>query len=57
MFTALYRKQMRELLPEITVVAAVAIVTSVLLYFKIGPLMPAVIIPTFMVMGWRDFCL
>lgn len=51
MFTALYRKQMRELLPEITVVAAVAIVTSVLLYFKIGPLMPAVIIPTFMVMG------
>lgn len=51
MLGALYRKQMRELLPEILVVIAVAVIVSLLLYIKIGAIIPAVMIPVIMVMG------
>lgn len=55
MFGALYRKQMREMLPEMAVIAGVAIIVSLLLYIKIGSILEAVMIAMLMVMGLAFF--
>lgn len=54
-FMALYKKQMREILPEIIVVAAVAVVISLVLYYKVGAFPPAIGFPVVMLIGLAGF--
>lgn len=55
MFAALYKKQMRETLPEIVVVASVTVLMGLLVYFKMGSLLSAVAAAMVMVLGLASF--
>ena len=60
MFSQLYTKDMRELVPEIVIVAAAAVILNGLFYFNMNrytSFHPAVfIIPTLWCWPWRLFC-
>ena len=55
MFAALYKKHMRETLPEIVVVASVTVLMGLLVYFKMGSLLSAVAAAMVMVLGLASF--
>lgn len=55
MFAALYKKQMRETLPEIVVVAAVTVFVGLVVFFKAGSLLPAIAAAMAMVLGLASF--
>ncbi|MDI9480396.1 MAG: hypothetical protein ACOXZ6_01455 [Syntrophomonadaceae bacterium] len=55
MFAALYKKQMRETLPEIVVVASVTVLIGLFVYFKLGSLLSAVAVAMVMVLGLASF--
>lgn len=55
MFGALYKKQMRETLPEIVVVAAITVFAGLFVYFKAGSLIYAIMAAMMMVLGLVSF--
>lgn len=54
-FGALYNKQMRETLPEMVIIGGAAVLVSLVVYIKIGSILPAVLIAMLMVMGLASF--
>ena len=54
-FGALYKKQMREMAPEMVVIGGAAVLVSLVLYLKVGSIPMAVAIAMFMVMGLAFF--
>ncbi|MGR6837205.1 hypothetical protein [Syntrophomonas erecta] len=51
MLGSLYKKEMRELIPEIIVMVIVAIVLNSFIYFRLGPNPNIVVLPLFLLLG------